>query len=68
MRRGWLRRQRTQSVVVYTTDEHTLEGVIERVSPDGVVLFDSQVRSDDDVALAGLVFVPRERIRFVQLP
>lgn len=68
MRRNWLSKHRTRRVVVYTTDEQVYEGVIESVAQDGVVLFDAQVRSDTDVALAGLIFVPREKVRFVQVP
>jgi hypothetical protein len=68
MRRNWLKKQLSTRVVVYTTEEQTLDGVLDIVAADGLVLLDTRVRSDGDVTLAGLVYVPRDKVRIVQIP
>ena len=69
-RKSWLRRQVLTRVAVYTTEGDTIEGVLDVVARDGVVLR-SPVYHDDgegaDHRLAGTVFVPRSTIRFVQV-
>ena len=67
MRRGWLKSQVRNRVIVYTTEEQVLDGVLTLVAADGVVLLDARVRSDSNVALQGEVYVPREKIRFAQV-
>jgi len=52
---------------VYTTDEQVLDGLLVTDASDGIVLIDVRVRSDGDVDLQGEIYVPRERVRFVQL-
>jgi len=52
---------------VYTTDEQVLDGLLVTDASDGIVLIDVRVRSDSDIALQGEIYVPRERVRFVQL-
>lgn len=65
--RRWLKRREFDRVVVTTTDNHALDGLLVTVANDGLVLHDATVRSDNDVRLAGEVYVPRERVRFVQV-
>lgn len=54
-------------VRVHTTAGDTLEGVVLRDRGGWVVLADcSRVAGDGPVKLSGDVWVPRERVRFVQ--
>lgn len=68
MRRNWLKEQTRSRVVVYTTESQVLDGVLHTVARDGIVLLDANVRSDGDVTLAGFVYVPRDKVRVVQVP
>lgn len=65
--RHWLKRQTQQRAVIYTNDGDAIDGLLVNVARDGAVLFDARVRTDDNVRLAGEVFVPREKVRFVQV-
>lgn len=65
--RNWLTRQTQQRAVIYTTDDVALDGLLVTVAKDGVILFDAHVRTDDNVRLAGEVYIPREKVRFVQV-
>ena len=67
MRRRWLRTKERDRAIVYTTDEQVLDGLLVTDASDGIVLIDVRVRSDNDIALQGEIYVPRERVRFVQL-
>lgn len=65
--RNWLKRQVHERAVVYSTDNHSYDGLLSIVARDGVVLFDAHIRTDENVRLAGEVFIPREKVRFVQI-
>ena len=51
--------------MVYTVDGNTFEGVLETDSGDGLVLL---VGSFEGTELPGQLFIPRERVAFVQIP
>ena len=63
--RRWRRSKVRARVVVYTTDGATFEGVLETESLDGVVLM---VAALNETKLPGHVFIPRDRVSFVQIP
>jgi len=65
--RRWLKGKVREHAVVYTTDDKVLEGVLTVVADEGVVLNNTVVHDVKDVPVVGDVFVPRERIRFVQI-
>lgn len=67
MRRNWLQTRKHDRVIVYTTENDTLDGLLEAVAADGLVLWDSRVQSDQGVPLGGEVFVPKDKVRFVQV-
>lgn len=63
----WLRRLTLRSIHVNTPDE-TFEGVLLTEAPDGVVLTSATMHGPDGaVKMAGNVFIPRDRISFVQV-
>ncbi len=65
--RNWLKRRVRDRAIVYTTDDATFDGLLVTVADDGLVLFDAHIRSDDNVRLAGEIYVPREKVRFIQV-
>jgi len=65
--RRWLKDKVRKHAVVYTTDDKVLEGVLAVISDEGVVLNNTVIHDAKDIPLVGDVFVPRERIRFVQI-
>ena len=69
MIRGWLRRQLAASVVVHTTTDQSIAGVLEETARDGVILRAARFLDspDAEVPLAGETFIPREKIAFVQV-
>lgn len=67
MRRNWLKTRIRSRVVVYTTDEQAVEGLLTALAGDGVVLAAAILRSDSDVPLQGDLFIPTAKVRFVQV-
>jgi hypothetical protein len=67
--KGWLRRQLATSVVVHTTTDQSIAGVLEGTARDGIILRAARFLDSGDaqVPLAGETFIPRERIQFVQV-
>lgn len=67
--REWLRRKTGRRVLVQTTDENSIEGVLLCSAPDGLILQAAAFLGETGgtVALAGETFVPRARVRFLQL-
>ncbi len=62
---SWLSRQTLRRIEVHTTEGRTLSGTLRTVARDGLVLSVARYL-DDDIALGGDVFVPREQIAFIQ--
>lgn len=68
MRRGWLRRKLAESIVVHLTTGDSVAGFLEETSKDGLILRAARfLDNDTHVPLAGELFVPRERVLFVQV-
>ena len=74
MRRSWLKRARTERVILHLTDDMSAQGVLVGVYADGVALRHaellspgSQPTSVTTTSIAGELFFPRERVAFVQL-
>lgn len=66
-RRTWLRRRSGRRVVVHTSDGASLEGVLMVTATDGLVLAWTR-HLDAELDLSDQVWVPRERIAFIQVP
>ena len=65
---GWLRLKTRRKVVVHLTDSNTVEGLLRRSAPDGLVLEAAQYHDTErPVPLSGDVFLPRDRVSFVQV-
>lgn len=68
MIRGWLRHKLAEQVTVHTTTDQTIIGYLEETSRDGLILRAARfMDAEVAVPLAGEVFVPREKIAFVQV-
>jgi hypothetical protein len=64
-RRSWLSRRRARRVLVHTTDNTTIGGLLRRVTRDGLVLAAARL-VDEGVDVAGEVWVPRPRVLMIQ--
>jgi hypothetical protein len=66
--RGWLRRQLAHSVVVHTTTDASISGILEFQAHDGIVLRAARfLEGSDQISLGGETFIPREKIALVQV-
>jgi len=66
-KRRWIDRALRRRVLVHTSEDQTIDGVLMAATPDGVVLANAKFH-EPDVGFAGEVWVPREKVRFLQLP
>lgn len=68
--RSWVKKRLACFVVVHTTDDRTIEGVLETDARDGLVLAGASYveTGGNKIALDGQVFVPAEKVSFVQRP
>lgn len=67
-RPSWLRQLTLQKIHVTTVEEQTFEGLLAAEAPDGVVLTSTTLHdANGPIPMAGTVFIPRERIAFVQI-
>lgn len=64
--RNWLEQRRCDKVIVHTTDKVSLGGVLMSTGRDGIVLTAVRYLEDEGVELGGEVFVPREKVSFMQ--
>lgn len=67
--KSWLETVTRHRIHVHTKDEHTIEGVLEGTTPDGLVLRAALLHTagaENPVPMAGDVWVPRERVAFIQ--
>jgi hypothetical protein len=65
----WIRHRMAHRVYVHTTDDRTIEGVIVSEWRDGLSLGDARYHeSSGAVSMAGEVFIPREKVLFIQRP
>lgn len=62
-----MKRKIADNVLVHTTDERTVQGILALVARDGLVLRAAKYLDEQDVPLGGELFVPRERVLFVQV-
>jgi hypothetical protein len=68
VKRGWLAKQVRRPVLVHTTDDNTVAGLLALVARDGVVLRLAELREGEgSVAIAGETFILRERIAMIQV-
>lgn len=65
---GWLRRRMLRRVVVQTTNDSSIEGVLWKIGRDGIVLYSARLLSESGpVALDGDTFIPKAKVHFVQV-
>ena len=66
---GWWERSIKRLVMVHSTDDRTIQGYVKEVAPDGVLLASAEYLPDQGprVPLGGDVFIPRERVNWVQV-
>lgn len=62
----WLSALSCPRMVVHTNDERSIEGTVMRVTGDGLLLRAAKLIGKPTVPLGGEVFIPRERVLFVQ--
>lgn len=67
--RNYLKARLSARVVVHTTDRQSIDGVLREVAKDGVVLLNARYLDapDGPEPLHGDVYIPRERVAFVQV-
>lgn len=68
-RRDWLARSIRRRVIVHTTDDRSVEGVLVAHDRAGVALASAAYldAGPAPLALAGDLWLPRDRVRFVQV-
>ncbi len=65
---GWLDQSIRARVSVHTVDGDTLDGLLLETDQTGLVLTDATfVAGGESTELAGDQFIPRDRVRFVQV-
>jgi hypothetical protein len=64
---AWLDAVTRRRLLVQTTDGQTIEGSLARVDADGIILAPAR-HSDSGQDLAGEVWVPRDRVSWIQGP
>lgn len=64
----WLRRRKAYRVLVHTTEDQSIEGVMVYAAADGLVLRHARYHPADSapISLHGETWIPREKIAFVQ--
>lgn len=66
--RRWTSRLEKRKVIVHTADG-SIDGVLLVTGTDGLVLADATYLGDDEkTEVAGELFVPREKVSFIQVP
>ena len=65
---GWLQGAVGRRVLVHTSDDRSIEGVVTVVAPDGIILRAARLLEKTPVDLAGETWVPRSLVSFVQFP
>lgn len=65
--RTWLEEATRTRVLVNTIDGQTIEGSLVRADADGIVV-DAARHADAQQTIAGVAFIPRERVSWVQQP
>jgi hypothetical protein len=64
---GWLEERLTRRIVVHTTDGQSVEGLLDRVVTDGLVLSTARyLDTNPPTDLQGEIFLPRARVGFAQ--
>ena len=65
---SWLERVTRQNIIVHTTADQSISGVLMEQTPDGVILRAAKLLGEGgrETSMAGETWVPRERIAFCQ--
>lgn len=68
MMRSWLRHKLASSVTVHLTTGDSVAGYLEETGRDGIILRAARfLDTEASVAMAGELFVPRDKILLVQV-
>lgn len=65
-RRSWLARTVTSRVIVHTTEDQSIEGLLVQAGPDGVLLEAPRMTAPEEVDLAGAMWIPGPKVNFIQ--
>jgi hypothetical protein len=63
---AWLDSVTLRRLVVHTTDDHSMEGLLASNSPDGIVLVHAKLLGEKTVEMGGQVWVPRGQVLMIQ--
>jgi hypothetical protein len=67
IRGEWLESVTTRRLLVHTTDDRSIEGLLAQVGADGIVLVSAKlITSGSSVDLAGNTWIPRAQVSLVQ--
>jgi hypothetical protein len=66
IRRGWLEARTFTRIIAHTTDDKSIEGLLDHVGPDGITLRTAKLLGNTPTEMAGEVWIPRSKVRFVQ--
>lgn len=65
--RGWLHQRKGRKVIIHTTEDQSIEGLILHVTRDGVVLVGARMLgTSDNVPMGGEVFIEKPKVYLVQ--
>jgi hypothetical protein len=63
---SWLEESIHRRLIVHTTDDRSIRGLLRLAADDGLLLWGAELLEKEPVKLAGDVFVPRDKVSFVQ--
>jgi len=62
----WLDARTLSRIIAHTTDDQSIEGLLDHVGDDGITLRAAKLLGDHPVEMSGETWVPRSKVLFVQ--
>lgn len=62
----WLEALTLHRVIAHTTDDQSIEGLLDHVGDDGITLRAAKLLGPHPMEMAGETWIPRSKVRFVQ--
>ena len=63
---SWLETVTARKLIVHTTDDHSMEGLLVHTGPDGLLLDHAKLLGDKPVDLGGRIWIDRAKVLMVQ--
>lgn len=63
---SWLESVTARKLIVHTTDDHSMEGLLVHTGPDGLLLDHAKLLGDKPVDLGGRIWIDRDKVLMVQ--